>query len=116
VTRRGMPWTKSSLGTESVAAARAAGIVGKSAHGMREAAATRAAESGATERELEAGPAGGVASPFTQCAHPQPTCKRGHWQARPCPRPNIEHLFPHLRLRCGPESGKVNKISPLFFG
>jgi integrase len=54
VTRRGTPWNKGALGTEFVAAARAAGVAGKSAHGMRKAAATRAAENGATERELEA--------------------------------------------------------------
>jgi integrase len=54
VTRRGTPWTKGALGTEFVAAARAAGVVGKSAHGMRKAAATRAAENGVTEPELEA--------------------------------------------------------------
>jgi len=35
-------------------AAKAAGVHGKSAHGIRKAAATRAAENGATERELEA--------------------------------------------------------------
>src|SRR4029077_8759083 len=39
-------WTKGALGTEFVAAARAAGVFGKSAHGMRKAAATRAAENG----------------------------------------------------------------------
>jgi integrase len=54
VTRRGTPWSKSALGTEFVAAAKDAGGIGKSAHGMRKAAATRAAENGATERELEA--------------------------------------------------------------
>ena len=42
------------MGTVFVNAAKAAGIKGKSAHGMRKAAATRAAENGATERELEA--------------------------------------------------------------
>ena len=54
VTRRGTPWNKGALGAEFVTAARTAGVVGKSAHGMRKAAATRAAENGATERELEA--------------------------------------------------------------
>jgi integrase len=54
VTRRGTPWNKGALGTAFVEAARAAGIHGKSAHGMRKAAATRAADNGATERELEA--------------------------------------------------------------
>jgi hypothetical protein len=31
------------------------------------------------------------------------------------PRPKIEHLFPHLRLRCGRETEKSNKISLLIF-
>jgi integrase len=71
VTRRGTPWTKGALGTEFVAAARAAGVVGKSAHGMRKAAATRAAENGATERELEAifGWSGGMATLYTRSAN-----------------------------------------------
>ena len=55
VTRRGTPFNKGALGTAFVEAARSpAGVRGKSAHGLRKAAATRAAETGATERELEA--------------------------------------------------------------
>ena len=72
VTRRGTPWTKGAPGTEFVAAAKAAGVVGKSAHGMRKAAATRAAENGATERELEAifGWSGGrMATLYTKSAN-----------------------------------------------
>lgn len=72
VTRRGAPWNKGALGTEFVAAARAAGVFGKSAHGMRKAAATRAAENGATERELEAifGWSGGrMATLYTKSAN-----------------------------------------------
>lgn len=72
VTRRGTPWTKGALGTEFVTAAKAAGVVGKSAHGMRKAAATRAAENGATERELEAifGWSGGrMATLYTKSAN-----------------------------------------------
>ena len=46
--------TRARWGPNLSTAARAAGVVGKSAHGMRKAAATRAAENGATERELEA--------------------------------------------------------------
>jgi integrase len=55
-----------------VAAAKAAGVVGKSAHGMRKAAATRAVENGATERELEAifGWSGGrMATLYTKSAN-----------------------------------------------
>jgi integrase len=72
VTRRGTPWTKSALGAEFVAAAKAAGVIGKSAHGMRKATATRAAENGATERELEAifGWSGGrMATLYTKSAN-----------------------------------------------
>ena len=72
VTRRGKAWTKGALGTEFVAAARAAGVFGKSAHGMRKAAATSAAENGATERELEAifGWSGGrMATLYTKSAN-----------------------------------------------
>lgn len=72
VTRRGTPFNKGALGTAFVEAARAAGIRGKSAHGMRKAAATRAAENGATERELEAifGWSGGrMATLYTRSAN-----------------------------------------------
>jgi integrase len=72
VTRRGTPWTKGALGTEFSAAARAAGVLGKSAHGVRKGAATRAAENGATERELEAifGWSGGrMATLYTKSAN-----------------------------------------------
>jgi integrase len=54
VSRRGTPFNKGALGKAFVEAARAAGVRGKSAHGVRKAAAARAAENGATERELEA--------------------------------------------------------------
>jgi integrase len=52
-TQHGAPMTKESLGNAFRAACLAAGIK-KSAHGLRKAAATRAANNGATERELEA--------------------------------------------------------------
>jgi integrase len=54
VTRRRTPWNKGALGTYFSDSARAAGIKGKSAHGMRKAAAIRSALNGATEREMEA--------------------------------------------------------------
>jgi integrase len=50
---RGRPLTKESFGNAFRAACRAAGVPG-SAHGVRKIAATRAAENGATEAELEA--------------------------------------------------------------
>jgi integrase len=72
VTRRGTQFNKGALGTAFVEAARAAGVRGKSAHGLRKAAATRAAENGATERELEAifGWSGGrMATLYTESAN-----------------------------------------------
>ena len=54
VTRRGTTWNKGALGTYFSESARAAGINGKSAHGMRKAAAIRSALNGATERQMEA--------------------------------------------------------------
>lgn len=52
-TAAGVPMTKESLGNAFRDACRSAGIK-KSAHGLRKAAATNAANRGATERELEA--------------------------------------------------------------
>jgi integrase len=52
-TAHGKPMTKESVGNAFRDACRTAGIK-KSAHGLRKAAATRAANNGATERELEA--------------------------------------------------------------
>lgn len=72
VTRRGQPWNKGALGTYFRDSAKAAGVRGKSAHGMRKAAATRAADNGATERELEAifGWSGGrMATHYTRSAN-----------------------------------------------
>ena len=70
-TADGNPMTKESLGNAFRDACRAAGIK-KSAHGLRKAAATNAANRGATERELEAvfGWAGGqMASLYTRSAN-----------------------------------------------
>ena len=72
VTRRGTPWNKGALGTYFSDSAKTAGVYGKSAHGMRKAAATRAAEADATERELEAifGWVGGrMATLYTKAAN-----------------------------------------------
>jgi integrase len=50
----GQPLTKESFGNLFRKACRAAGLHDRSAHGLRKAAATRAANAGATEAELEA--------------------------------------------------------------
>jgi len=52
-TKSGQPLTKESLGNLFADACRAAGIR-KSAHGLRKAAATNAANNGASEAQLEA--------------------------------------------------------------
>jgi integrase len=54
VTEKGKPYTKESLGNAFKDACVTAGIMNKSAHGPRKAAATRAAENGATAHELMA--------------------------------------------------------------
>jgi site-specific recombinase XerD len=53
-TRSGRPFVKEALGNAFKKACVAAGIMDKSAHGMRKAAATRAADNGATAHELMA--------------------------------------------------------------
>lgn len=72
-TNAGNPMTKESVGNAFGDACRLAGIK-KSAHGLRKAAATRAANNGATEKELEAifGWEGGrMASHYTREANRQ---------------------------------------------
>jgi integrase len=71
-TRTGQPMTKESVGNTFAEACKAAGITGKSAHGLRKAAATRAADNGATVAELEAifGWQGGrMAALYTEAAN-----------------------------------------------
>jgi integrase len=68
---RGKPFTKESFGNEFREAAKAAGLVGKSCHGVRKIGATRAAENGATVAELEAlfgWQGGGMAALYTRAA------------------------------------------------
>jgi len=68
---RGRPLTKESFGNEFRGACREAGVPG-SAHGLRKLGATRAADNGATESELEAifGWTGGhMASLYTRSAN-----------------------------------------------
>ncbi|MFC6487302.1 tyrosine-type recombinase/integrase [Nitratireductor sp. GCM10026969] len=68
---RGQPLTKETFGNFFRRACNDAGLKGKSAHGVRKIGATRAAEAGASERELEAlfGWTGGaMARHYTQTA------------------------------------------------
>jgi integrase len=72
--KNGRPLTKESFGNLFRQACRDAGLINRSAHGLRKAAATRAAEHGATEAELEAifGWSGGrMASLYTRAANRQ---------------------------------------------
>ena len=72
--RNGRPLTKESFGNLFRQACRDAGLINRSAHGLRKAAATRAAEHLATEAELEAifGWSGGrMASLYTRAANRQ---------------------------------------------
>ncbi len=67
----GKNMTKESLGNWFREACNAAGVRGKSAHGIRKAAATIAAESGATEKELDAmfgWSGGGMSKLYTRSA------------------------------------------------
>jgi integrase len=69
-TERGAPMTKESFGNWFRGACRAAGVPG-SAHGLRKAGATRAANNGATVAQLEAiygWSGGGMASLYTRAA------------------------------------------------
>jgi integrase len=69
-TERGAPMTKESFGNWFRSACRAAGVPG-SAHGLRKAGATRAANNGATVAQLEAiygWSGGGMASLYTRAA------------------------------------------------
>jgi integrase len=70
--RDGQAFSKEGLGNAFREACRAAGIKGKSAHGLRKAAATRLADNGATESQLEAifGWSGGqMAALYTRAAN-----------------------------------------------
>jgi integrase len=106
--KKGQPMRKEVVGNLFKKACIAAGIHGKSAHGIRKAAATRAANNGATVATLEAifGWEGGqMAALYTKTADrrrwPQSTWKN-------CPKP--ERLFPHLMGRCGAKLRKDNEI------
>ena len=76
----------------------------KAAHGLRKVGATRAAENGATVAELEAifgWQGGGMAALYTREAN------RAH-SRRQQSASSLERLmnilFPHLGVRCGPQS------------
>jgi len=92
----GDPLTKESVGNAFRDACRTAGIR-KSAHGLRKAAATRAANNGATEAQLEAifGWEGGkMAALYTRTANRE---KLATGAMNTLERTKTEILFPHLK-------------------
>jgi integrase len=79
----GRPLTKESFGTLFRKACRAAGLNKRSAHGLRKAAATRAANNGATVAELEAifgWQGGAMASLYTRSADRRRLSKGGMYK------------------------------------
>jgi integrase len=91
----GTPLTKESFGNMFRDACNEAGVR-KSAHGVRNAGATRAANNGATVAQLEA--IFGVAG-WRRTTPSQPIASA--WRAKPSAslRTMEEHLFPHLAIR-----------------
>ena len=113
--KSGQPLRKEVIGTLFKTACRAASIDGKSAHGIRKAAATRAANNGATVATLEAifGWEGGkMAALYTRAAGEGSELAAEH-MGKLSSR-NREHLFPHLVGRCGPQRKKTNENNCLF--
>jgi integrase len=111
--KTGGPLTKESFGNLFGEACREAGLKGKSAHGIRKIAATRAANSGATVAELEAifGWRGGrMASLYTREADRRRLALGGMhklavWPSAGCtssraPRTKSQLLLSHLCRRC----------------
>ena len=108
----GKPFGKESFGNEFRDACRKAGV-NKSAHGLRKIGATRAANNGATVAQLNAifGWKGArMASLYTEAADRDGSPER-RWTS--CYRTKPEHLFPHLRVRCGRQRRKANECRGL---
>lgn len=107
-TDEGAHFAKEALGNAFRDACRTAGIT-KSAHGLRKAAATHAANRGATVVQLEAifGWEGGqMASLYTRSADRKALVEAA--MEKLSRKVNRKHLFPHLRGRCGPKRKKAS--------
>jgi integrase len=104
---RGQPLTKESFGNLFRDACREASVPG-SAHGVRKIAATTAANNGATVAQLEAlfGWTGGTMASLYSAPL---IVGAWHWMQHQSLRTQNEHLFPHLRERCGRQSGNRNE-------
>jgi integrase len=111
---RGNPLTKESFGNEFRSACKAAGLSRRSAHGLRKAAATRAADNGATEAQLEAlrmdRRPHGVA--VHQGGKPQAPLD---WLDASAREREMNILCPHLVGRAPSPWKKLNNISGDFF-
>jgi integrase len=93
---RGQPLTKESFGNMFRVACDGASLKGKSAHGLRKIGATRAAEDGATVKEMEAlfGWTGGaMAERYTKRADRKHLAKRASEKIRNIQRPNLATRF-----------------------
>ncbi len=94
VGERGLPLTKETFGNMFRKACNAAGLKGKSAHGVRKIGATRAAEAGATVAELEAlfGWTGGtMASHYTRKADRKRLAKSASEKIMNAQRPHLDY-------------------------
>jgi integrase len=107
VSETGRPWVKESFGNWFRDACRAAGCPG-SAHGLRKAGATRAAERGATERQLMAifgWTTGRMAQHYTRAADRVRLARDAAQLLLPAQEANGK--FPHLESG---EGARVNKV------
>lgn len=94
------PLKKETFGNMFRAACNAAGLKGKSAHGVRKIGAQRAAEAGATVAELEAlfGWTGGtMASYYTRNADRKRLARAAAEKIRNTLTPHLSHETPHLK-------------------
>jgi integrase len=109
VSETGRPWVKESFGNWFRDACRAAGCPG-SAHGLRKAGATRAAERGATERQLMAifgWTTGRMAQHYTRAADRARLARDAAQLLLPAQEANDK--FPHLGSGEGASSNKLKK-------
>lgn len=103
VGKTGRPYTKESFGNEFKRAAVAAGILGKSAHGLRKFAATRYAELGLSEAELE--PifgwvrGSGMAAYYTKEANRRSLAEGAAARIVNIDSPNLDGATPNLKKR-----------------
>jgi len=109
VTESGTPWVKESFGNWFREACRLAGCPG-SAHGLRKAGATRAAERGASERQLMAifgWSTGKMAQHYTRSAYRMRLARDAAELLLPAQSENKNR--PHLRLGEGRRAINSNK-------